>query len=80
MRPIVLLTAAGLWLVPLLNTSLAREVKAAPPVKAATCNGDFGTSVLFEDSPSEAATQAKKDQKLVFLLHISGHFEDPKLT
>jgi hypothetical protein len=39
-----------------------------------------GTSVEFVSSPSEAARQAKKEEKLVFILHVSGHFEDPNLT
>lgn len=43
-----------------------------------TCG--FGTSVDFLDTPSEAATQAKKDGKLVFVLHVSGNFEDPRFT
>jgi hypothetical protein len=49
------------------------------PKEASTC-GDYGTSVHFEDTPIEAAKQAKKDDKLVLVLHISGHFEDPGLT
>ncbi|GIW80701.1 MAG: hypothetical protein KatS3mg105_2508 [Gemmatales bacterium] len=42
--------------------------------------GCHGTAVQFVDSPSEAARLAKKQQKLVMVLHISGHFEDPNLT
>jgi hypothetical protein len=42
--------------------------------------GNHGTSVEFVGTPSEAARQAKKEQKLVFVLHVSGHFEDPKFT
>jgi hypothetical protein len=52
---------------------------SAPPTKEVGCGG-FGTSVGFVTSPSEAARQAKKEQKLVFVLHVSGLFEDPKLT
>ena len=29
------------------------------------------------DTPADAAKQAKKDEKLVMVLHISGHFENP---
>jgi hypothetical protein len=43
------------------------------------CSG-HGTSVQFFDTPSEAARKAKKDEKLVFVLHISGNFEDPRET
>jgi len=46
---------------------------------AATCS-KHNTSVEFFDTPQDAATQAKKDGKLVLVLHISGIFEDPGLT
>jgi hypothetical protein len=54
---------------------------APPPEKAektegATCT--FGTSIEFADTPSEAAKLAKKEGKLVFVLHVSGNFEDPR--
>src|SRR5262245_14727844 len=42
--------------------------------------GNHGTAVTFVDTPSEAARKAKKEEKLVFVLHVSGLFEDPKLT
>ena len=51
----------------------------SPPVKEATC-GEYGTSVHFEDTPADAAKQAKKDEKLVMILHVSGHFEEPRFT
>ena len=49
------------------------------PVKEPAC-GEYGTAVHFEDSPAEAARQAKKGEKLVMVLHVSGHFEDPQFT
>ena len=51
---------------------------AAPAGAAETCG--FGTKIHFVDSPKEAAAVAKKEQKLVLVLHVSGHFEDPGLT
>lgn len=72
MRTLALVMAAGLCL----TWGLA-EAQAGD--KAAAC-GDHGTAVKFVDTPKEAAEQAKKEQKLVFVLHISGHFEDPGLT
>jgi hypothetical protein len=50
-----------------------------PAAKAPTC-GEHGTAVHFEDTPSDAAKQAKKDEKLVLVLHVSGHFEKPEFT
>ncbi len=44
------------------------------------CTGDFGTSVKFLKTPSEAARQALKEEKLVLVLHVSGDFEDPDFT
>ncbi len=40
----------------------------------------FGTRVAFVDTPKEAAVLALKQEKLVFVLHVSGHFEDPRFT
>jgi hypothetical protein len=50
------------------------------PAKASSTCGDYGTSVHFEKSPSDAARKALKEEKLVMVLHISGNFEDPDLT
>lgn len=47
--------------------------------KEATC-GEYGTSVHFADTPADAAREAKKDEKLVMVLHVSGHFENPAFT
>lgn len=44
-----------------------------------TC-GEYGTSVIFAESPAEAAKQALKEEKLVFVLHVSGHFEESDYT
>ena len=63
--------AALLWL------SAARA--ADPPKDGATC-GNYGTSVHFETSPSDAAKKALKEEKLVLVLHVSGLFEDPDFT
>jgi len=54
--------------------------KAPPPVGAAESCGDYGTSVHFVSTPSVAARQALKEEKLVFILHVSGLFEDPDFT
>jgi hypothetical protein len=40
----------------------------------------FGTAVAFVDSPRIAGEQALKQHKLVFVLHVSGNFEDPGFT
>jgi hypothetical protein len=71
------MVAIGLWLAPLLSTLAADGL--GKPADKATC-GSHGTTIDFVDTPSEAARQAKKDEKLVFVLHVSGHFEDPRFT
>ena len=55
------------------------ETPLVKPADKATC-GSHGTTIDFVDTPSEAAKQAKKAGKLVFVLHVSGHFEDPRFT
>ena len=59
--------------------SVAAVALLAGPLGAAETCG-FGTKLEFVDSPKEAASIAKKEQKLVLVLHVSGHFEDPGLT
>ena len=68
MRAFKLLLAAGLI-----------AGMALPATAQAGC-AKHGTQVEFVDTPREAAELAKKEQKLVFVLHVSGLFEDPKLT
>ena len=76
--------AVGLALVPALWALVAR---GSPPasdspkaVDGGSSCGKYGTSVEFVGTPSEAARQAKEAEKLVFVLHVSGHFEDPRFT
>ena len=40
----------------------------------------YGTAVEFLSRPAEAARQALKEHKLLFLLHVSGNFEEAKFT
>lgn len=92
----LLVRGAGLCLAPLLGLAVAgaseldskpavsgpavQPIKPiAPKKEEATC-GSHGTRVEFFDTPSEAAKVAKKEQKLVFVLHVSGNFEDPRFT
>ena len=55
----------------------AAEPKVTDP--GASC-GNYGTSVHFVPTPSEAARQALKEEKLVFVLHVSGNFENADFT
>jgi hypothetical protein len=78
--------AARLSLAPVLGLALvcgsaasARPPKGAPVKEAdgAVC-GSYGTTIEFVDTPREAAQLALKQEKLVFVLHVSGNFEDPR--
>lgn len=69
------------------NMALAAVVSIATvawngpnPASAEEECGEYGTSVIFADSPAEAAKQALKEEKLVFVLHVSGLFEDSDFT
>jgi hypothetical protein len=84
MHRLLFTAVAGLALAP-----LAGAAKGAPPTpppseivppKTGESCGSYGTQIEFTDSPSEAAKKAKKEGKLVFILHVSGHFEDPRFT
>jgi hypothetical protein len=46
-----------------------------------TCQGEnYGTAVTFLNNPKEASREAQREQKLLFVLHISGNFEDSQFT
>lgn len=76
----------ALWMV---NAIGAERAAPHAPVHRVACDdgcsttcetGEFGTALRFEKTPSDAAAKAKKQEKLVMVLHVSGHFEDPKHT
>jgi hypothetical protein len=52
------------------------QLRTEPESKPA-CHG---TAVEFMSSPVAAAKQAGTQKKLVLVLHVSGHFEDPDFT
>ena len=58
----------------------AVALAAAAGPAAPGADACFGTKIEFVDTPKEAAALAKKQEKLVFVLHVSGHFEDPRFT
>jgi len=60
--------------------SVAAVAFLAAPAGAAETTCGYGTTIDFVDNPKDAAAIAKKEQKLVMVLHVSGHFEDPGLT
>jgi hypothetical protein len=59
------------------QTLRVRITETAPtPPKAET----YGTSVRFLGNPAQAAETALREGKLLFVLHVSGNFEDPCFT
>jgi hypothetical protein len=54
-----------------------RTEKPLPPEQAVA---KYGTSVEFWKNPSDADLVAKKKDRLRFILHVSGNFEDPGCT
>jgi hypothetical protein len=54
--------------------------KALPKSEGGATCGRHGTAVEFVPTPNDAAAQARREQKLVLVLHVSGHFETPEFT
>jgi hypothetical protein len=79
MRPVRWLAILGLAAWGGLAVSAGGPTQPLPPKAEATCSS-HGTAVDFFDNVREAAARAQKEQKLVFVLHVSGHFEDPDFT
>ena len=63
----------------LLALSMSAAVDYRPSVASETC-GEYGTAVHFADSPVAARRQALEEEKLVFVLHVSGNFEVSEYT
>ncbi|HEV3144286.1 MAG TPA: hypothetical protein VGZ47_10405 [Gemmataceae bacterium] len=59
---------------------LAQPNPNACPAPADSAQKSHGTTVEFADSPADALKQAAKEHKLVFVLHISGNFEESGFT
>ena len=61
-----------------------RHACSKPPAANEICTPEtcssYGTEVSFVKSPAVAAKQALKQEKLVFVLHVSGHFEKSQYT
>ena len=76
MRCFAMWAALGLGLA-LVPAAMSKDAKPAEPQPG--CGG-YGTSVDFEDTPKAAADKAKKEEKLVFVLHVSGDFEESGRT
>ena len=56
------------------------DLKKADAAKVEGTCSTHNTTVDFFDSPQAAAQKAKKEQKLVLVLHVSGNFETPDFT
>jgi hypothetical protein len=80
MRRLLLHTAAGLCLASLVGLVQGSERAGTPGKGEGAACGSHGTTIDFVDSPAQAARQARKEGKLVFVLHVSGNFEDPRFT
>jgi hypothetical protein len=76
----LLLHIAGLGLVSCVGMAPAPGSEPSLPFKTEATCGSHGTTVDFVDTPAKAAKVAKKEEKLVFVLHVSGNFEDPRFT
>lgn len=64
-----------------LAADVMEEPLLVPPVAVTSpMKETFGTAVAFERNMIEAARLAKQGRKLLFLLHVSGNFEEAEFT
>jgi hypothetical protein len=64
---------------PFANDAPALASHQTPARGAAGCKR-YGTAVDFVDNPTDAAQQALREKKLLFVLNVAGNFEDDKFT
>jgi hypothetical protein len=64
------------------GASFIDEARAKTASSSCTRCGErtFGTAIEWVTSPPEAARRAQAEGKLVFVLHVSGHFENAGYT
>ena len=69
---------------PMPTTPVPEAMPEAPAIalanKPAACAAKLGTSINFIANPPEAFQLAKKENKIVFMIHLSGNFEDKEFT
>jgi hypothetical protein len=58
----------------------ADDVAAASEEAVCSTDRSLKTALTWARSPKEAADEARRQGKLVFLIHVSGNFEDPGFT
>jgi hypothetical protein len=66
----------------LADLTLAEPAPESCSGSASVCsaNRKLDTALTWAKSPAEAADKASREGKLVFLIHVSGNFEDPGFT
>jgi hypothetical protein len=62
-----------------LKPELPPVAQIEEPVKKEGC-GKCGTAINFMEDPIEAAGKALNQHKILFVVHVSGDFEDPGFT
>jgi hypothetical protein len=61
-------------------TPLAVADRAPDRASSRPARESYGTAIEFLSQPTEAARQALHENKLLYLLHVSGNFEEAKFT
>ena len=64
----------------LADLTLAEPESCSGSTKVCSANRSLDTALTWAKSPAEAADLASREGKLVFLIHVSGNFEDPGFT
>jgi hypothetical protein len=58
----------------------AAPASNTPEAQVAPCGQSYGTALTWASSPPEAGKLAKTQNKLVFVMHISGNFAREEFT
>jgi hypothetical protein len=64
----------------LADLTLAEPESCSGAARVCSANRSLDTALTWAKSPAEAADLASREGKLVFLIHVSGNFEDPGFT
>ena len=64
----------------LVLSALISLAGSEPSLDSGSCLPKYGTTVEWERSPDQAAERARKEGKLLMVLHLAGELPDPDLT
>jgi len=70
----------GIFVLPAMSLATAPTTELTAGGVACSSDRTLGTAITWAESPRAAFVEARRSNKLVYLIHVSGNFEQPGFT